>query len=106
MDALRARGYTIDQSDDVQRLLDAQGANAATFLVNDLLLRRDPRKVEVLEEYLHNVRRRLRLDEKWTRWELELHVKDFMVRHRTLPRLTAGDVEWLQDWLAAAEPLE
>ncbi|MGE3819352.1 MAG: hypothetical protein AB7I30_07950 [Isosphaeraceae bacterium] len=50
---LVVRGYVVDQSPEIRRYLDARNANAATFLENDLLLREDPRKLEVIEEYLH-----------------------------------------------------
>lgn len=103
LDRLRQRGYVIDDSDDIQALLDHQRANAATFLQRDLLLRRDPRQVEVLEEYLHNVQYRLGLYERMTIRELELHVKEFMLRHPKLLGLIDADLRWLVDWLQEAD---
>lgn len=45
LDKLRARGFTIDQSAEIQQYLDYRKANAASFLENDLLLRPEARKI-------------------------------------------------------------
>ena len=74
----------------------------ATFLQDDLLLRPDARKIEVLEEYLHNVQRRIGLTEELTPWALEIHVKRFMLRHRRLLGISDADAQWLDEWLASA----
>lgn len=102
LDKLTARGYEIDQSEEIQEYLDNRKANAATFSQKDLLLRSDVRKIEVIEEYLHNVQRRVGLTDRLSPWELEVHVKEFMVRHRALLVIADADVEWLNRWLAAA----
>ena len=99
---LEARGYLIDQSDEIQWYLDYRQANAATFLQRDLLLRPDARTVEVLEEYLHNVQRQTGLTEKMTPWELEIHVKEFMLRHRKLLHISKADAAWIENWLETA----
>jgi hypothetical protein len=70
-------------------------------MTNDLLLRPDPRKLEVLEEYLHNVQRKIGIDSKLTPHQMELHVKEFMLRHKTLLGLDADDQRWLSNWLQA-----
>ena len=92
----------IDQTADVQRYLDRRQANAATFLNDELLLRTDPRAVEVLEEYLHNVQRRIGLCDIMQPWELEIRVKEFMVRHRKMLGISETDCQWLIDWLDLA----
>ena len=102
LDKLKSRGFTIDQSADIQRYLDYRKANAATFLDKDLLLRPDPRKIEVLEEYLHNVQRKIGLTDKMTPAQLEIHVKDFMLRHRKKLGINDADAGWLQNWLEIA----
>ena len=102
LDKLKSRGFTIDQSADIQRYLDYRKANAATFLDKDLLLRPDPRKIEVLEEYLPNVQRKIGLTDKMTPAQLEIHVKDFMLRHRKKLGINDADAGWLQNWLEIA----
>ncbi|MCX8139015.1 MAG: hypothetical protein N3E46_04980 [Gemmataceae bacterium] len=91
LNKLRARGYTIDQSAEVQRYLDQRGANAATFLNKDLLLRPDARKIEALEEYLHNVQQDIGLLNKMTPAQMEIHVKEFMLRHKKMLGISDAD---------------
>lgn len=99
------RGCSDDGARDIQRYLDQRGANAATFMDGDLLLRSDPRKLEVLEEYLHNIQKKIGLtDEMWPS-QLERHVKEFMLRHKKLLGLSDADVKWLEDWLKAAKEI-
>jgi hypothetical protein len=102
LDKLRARGFTIDQTAEIQRYLDYRKVNAATFLEKDLLLLPDPRKIEVLEEYLHNVQDDIGLLEKMTPAQLEIHVKHFMVRHQKLLGISEADAHWLRNWLDKA----
>jgi hypothetical protein len=102
LDRLRSRGFTVDQSTEVQQYLDYRKANAATFLDKDLLLRPDARKIEVLEEYLHNVQRQVGLTEKMTPWEMEIHVKEFMLRHQKLLGISDADAGWLNNWFDMA----
>jgi hypothetical protein len=102
---LEARGFAVDQSDEIVRYLDSRGANAGTFLDRDLLLRPDARKLEVLEEYLHNVQNKIGLTDKLSPGAtggLEMHVKDFMLRHRSLLGINEADAAWLENWLAKA----
>ncbi len=68
-------------------------------MTRDLLLRPDPRKIEVLEEYLHNVQRQTGLTDRMNSGELEIHVKEFMLRHRLMLGISASDAAWLEDWL-------
>jgi hypothetical protein len=102
---LESRGYAIDQSDEIVRHLDRVGANASTFGTKDLLLRPDARKLEVLEEYLHNVQFKIGLQKRLSTGPtggLELHVKEFMLRHRRLLGLSDADAAWLANWLSQA----
>src|SRR5438067_8840800 len=82
LEKLKERRFSIDQSSEIQRYLNSRNANAATFLEKDLLLRPDARKIEVLEEYLHNVQRKIGVMDKMTPWQMEVHVKEFMLRHQ------------------------
>ena len=101
LDKLRARGFVVEQSEDVLQYLNFRQANAATFLNKDILLRPDPRKIEVLEEFLHNVQNKIGLTGKLTPAQLETHVKSFMIRHKDLLGITEpDDVKWLLNWLA------
>ena len=60
-------------------------------------------KSEVLEEYLHNVQRRVGLTETLTPWQMEIHVKEFMLRHRKLLGISDADGGWLKIWLDKAQ---
>lgn len=103
--SLESRGYVIDQSDEIVRHLDNVGANAGTFGTKDLLLRPDARKLEVLEEYLHNVQFKIGLQNKLSTGPtggLEIHVKEFMLRHRRMLGLNKADTAWLVNWLSNA----
>lgn len=105
LNKLRARDYTIDQNAEVQRYLDQRGANAATFLNKDLLLRPDARKIEVLEEYLHNVQKDISLLNKMTPAQMVIHVKEFMLRHKKMLGISDADAQWLKNWLDKAKGL-
>src|SRR5262249_52052903 len=100
---LEQRGFTIDQSAKIQAYLDARKANAATFMEKDLLLRSDARKIEVLEEYLHNVQKDIGLLDKITPAQMEIHVKEFMLRHRQMLGISDADAKWLSNWLDKAK---
>jgi hypothetical protein len=103
LDKLQRRGFTIDQSAEVQAYLDYRRAHAATFLEKDLLIRPDARKIEVLEEYLHNVQRDIGLTEWMTPAQMEIHVKDFMLRHQKMLMISEEDAQWLKNWLEKAK---
>ena len=100
---LEERGFSIDQSAETRRYLDSRKANAATFLEKDLLLRPDARKVEVLEEYLHNVQKDIGLMDKMTPAQLEFHVKEFMLRHQKMLGISDADAQWLKNWFDTAK---
>lgn len=105
LERLKTRGYLILQGAEVTDYLNARGANAATFGCKEILLRDDPRAVEVLEEFLHNVQVKLGMLERYSRTALERHVKEFMLRHQRLLKLGEADVQWLQEWLKKEDDL-
>jgi hypothetical protein len=60
--------------------------------------RRDARRIEVLEEFLHNVQEKLgMLDLPYPRYEIK--VKDFMIRHRRLLKISDNDAKVLRQML-------
>ena len=82
--------------DDIVRLLDSQGAEAAMFDGTNLILHRpDPSKAAMLEEFLHGTQSRLGLTTR-SGFNAESHVKDFMIRHHNLLGLSPEDVSRLQ----------
>src|SRR5262245_29489060 len=78
--------------------LDAMCANASCGgeKLDQIFLRPDPRKIELLEEFLHGTQFRAGLGRRRTAQSLEVHVKEFMIRHRRLLGLTDGDVRVLE----------
>lgn len=90
---MQRHGRILLQGPDVDRHLDRAGANASQ-IGDYILLRRDPRKIEVLEEFLHGTQRRLGL--AMSEHQLEIHVKAFMIRHRRILGIAPEDVEWLR----------
>lgn len=103
------RTLEIHQSDDVTRRLDSDGANASIICGDGfgaILLRADPKKLEVIEEFLHNVQYRLGMFNRgWSRDQIERHVKDFMLRHRRMLGFDDVDEAWLRNWLDDADKL-
>ena len=84
---------------DAERFLNMRGAEAAAFGADDILLRPNPSKAAVLEEFLHGTQQKLGIvDRLGTRGmgSAETHVKDFMIRHQRMLGLGAEDVERLQ----------
>jgi hypothetical protein len=76
-----------------------RGAEAAAFGAEDILLRPNPSKAAVLEEFLHGTQQRLGIvDRLGTRGlgSAETHVKDFMLRHQRMLGLSAEDARRLQ----------
>ena len=61
-----------------------------------IILRENPSKAASLEEFLHGTQHRLGIIERLGRDGAEYHVKDFMIRHRKLFRLSDEDVEVLR----------
>ncbi|EFO79005.1 hypothetical protein OSCT_3134 [Oscillochloris trichoides DG-6] len=94
LDAVTRKGRQIFQDSETQRLLDYFKANASSDGPS-ISLRLDPRKIEVLEEFLHGTQARLGIMDRMTVAEYERHVKGFMIRHQRLLGISDADVEWL-----------
>jgi hypothetical protein len=80
--------------------LNAIEANGSAGGVNSnhILLKPNPAKITVLEEFLHGTQCKLGLLGNGMNAVLaEIHVKDFMLRHRNMLRLTNNDVTVLED---------
>jgi hypothetical protein len=62
--------------------------------------REDPRQIELIEEVLHHVQLRIPgFEDRFPYPGEELHVKDFMIRHRAFFGITPDDVGHLQQML-------
>ena len=81
---------------DAERFLNYRGAEAAAFGEEDILVRPDPSKAALLEEFLHGTQQRLGIIDDIGRAGAETHVKDFMIRHQDMLGLSAEDVRRLQ----------
>ena len=84
-----------EDGSDALRFLNMRNAEAASFGADDILLRTNPSKAAVLEEFLHGTQNRLGIVERLGRSGAEAHVKDFMIRHQRLLGLGAEDVRRL-----------
>jgi hypothetical protein len=74
-------------------------ANCGGEEYRHILLRPKPRKIEVIEEFLHGTQFSIGLTGGLDTRELEIHVKHFMIRHRRLLALSEADVEILRQML-------
>lgn len=93
----RRRAITwADEGTDALRYLDYRRAEAAALGADDIILRRNPGKAAVLEEFLHGTQERLGIINRLGRGGAESHVKDFMIRHRRLLGLGDEDVDILR----------
>lgn len=86
---------------DELRLLDYFGAEASVSGVNNssILLRQNPSKAAVLEEFLHGTQSRIGVIERLGTsgfGSAETHVKDFMIRHQRMLGIGQEDVLILQ----------
>jgi hypothetical protein len=61
-----------------------------------IIIRENPSKAALLEEFLHGTQQRLGIIDKLGRGGAEYHVKDFMIHHKKLLGLGAEDVEILK----------
>jgi hypothetical protein len=78
------------------RYLDYKRAETAPLGAEDIILRGNPGKAAVLEDFLHGTQQRLGIIDRLGREGAEHHVKDFMIRHRRLLGLGDEDVEILR----------
>lgn len=63
-------------------------------------MRHDAIKSEILEEFLHNTQFNLKMQEKVSLQALEVHVKDFMIRHAEMLGINNKyDIELLQRYM-------
>jgi hypothetical protein len=61
-----------------------------------IILRENPSKAAVLEEFLHGTQHKLGIIDDLGRMNAEAHVKDFMIRHQKILGLSDKDVEILK----------
>ena len=90
---------------DELKMLDYFGAEASVNATEDgiangsIVLREDPSKAAVLEEFLHGTQAKLGIIDRLGASGMgsaETHVKDFMIRHQALLRLSNEDVAVLR----------
>jgi hypothetical protein len=104
LEAVGAKNRTIEiakPGSDLEKHLDSIPAEASVFITEPtapdiILLRPKPNKIAVLEEFFHGTQRRIGSLRDQERVILEVHVKDFMIRHRKLLGLSDHDVEMLE----------
>jgi hypothetical protein len=106
LDTIRAKGRIIkivQEGSEEARYLDFIGAeaNVGGESMTHILLRQNPGKAAVLEEFLHGTQYRLGIIERLGTGGAERHVKDFMIRHRKLLGLGDQDVDILRQLMEA-----
>jgi len=104
IESVAGKGRTISYArpgSDELRYLDAMRANANVGgdKLTHILLREDPRKIEVLEEFLHGTQQRAGIIDRLGADGAEVHVKEFMIRHQRLLGLSPEDVKVLQQMI-------
>jgi large repetitive protein len=102
--AVESKGRTITYAlpgSEELRYLDYMEANANVGgpSMRDILLRQNPTKVEVLEEFLHGTQNRLGIIDELGVQGAETHVKQFMLRHQRLLGICQEDASILQQML-------
>ena len=88
----------VSEGSEELRYLDAVGAeaNVGGETMSHILLRPNPSKAAVLEEFLHGTQHRLGIIERKGVAGAEWHVKDFMIRHAKMLGLSQEDVSRLK----------
>lgn len=96
----RTISYALPGSEEL-RYLDYMPANANVGgpKMTDILLRQDPTKVELLEEFLHGTQYRIGVIDRLGVQGAEIHVKEFMLRHLRLLGIPPEDAKILQQML-------
>jgi hypothetical protein len=102
--AVERHGRTItvaQPGSEEMRYLDYMGAeaNVGGAGMTHILVRANPGKAAVLEEFLHGTQARLGIIDRLGTRGAEVHVKDFMIRHRVMLGLGDEDVEALRTLL-------
>ncbi|HZD69322.1 MAG TPA: hypothetical protein VFA45_10540, partial [Actinomycetes bacterium] len=89
--------FALEGSEEL-RYLEHIGAeaNVGGETMTHILLRENPSKAAILEEFLHGTQHRLGLIDRLGVSGAETHVKDFMIRHRRLLGLGDEDVRILE----------
>jgi RHS repeat-associated protein len=95
--AARRTVQIAEAGSEEMRYLDYIGAeaNVGGPTTTNILLRPNPSKAAVLEEFLHGTQGRLGIIERLGQGGAEYHVKDFMIRHSRMLGLGAEDVRRL-----------
>lgn len=101
--AVESKGRQIEiavPNSDFARHLESVQADASVFVTigesDIILLKPNANKISVLEEFLHGTQRCIPSLEREARVILEVHVKDFMIRHKRLLGLSENDVAVLE----------
>jgi hypothetical protein len=100
IERMRSKGRSIQiagEGTDELRLLDAMSANTNVGgeLLVHILLREEPRVIEIWEEFLHGTQKKCGIIERLGVREAEIHVKNFMIRHRRLIGISDEDIRIL-----------
>ena len=106
LEQVKSKGRTIHYAlpgSDALRYMDYMRANANVGgpELTHILLRSNPRKLEVLEEFLHGTQKRIGLIDKVGVDAAERHVKEFMIRHHVLLGISPEDVRFLEQQLGS-----
>ena len=88
------------------RMLDYFGAEASVGGEDmaSIILRKNPSKAAILEEFLHGTQHNLDIIDELGRPGAEAHVKDFMIRHQKILGLGDEDVEILKPHVTQSYP--
>lgn len=108
LEAIREKGVPITfatSDEDIQHLKSVTASAVYRYFADgthEIVLPPDPAKIQVFEEYLHSVQRKLGLldNPEIPREIAEIHVKDFMIRHANMLGLNEYDtrvLQWLKD---------
>jgi hypothetical protein len=103
LDAVGARRTVqiATEGSEEMRYLDYMGANANVGGPNmtDILLRPNPTKIEVMEEFLHGTQFKAGIIDRLGLSGAEVQVKEFMLNHQRLLRLSEQDAAVLRQLL-------
>lgn len=101
----RTIAYASEGTEEL-RYLDYMNANANVGGgdCTHIILRTDARRIEVLEEFLHGTQWKAQVIQRLGFPLFEVHVKEFMLRHRRLLGLSDEEVAVLNDLLSSSRP--
>ena len=99
--AIKRQGRTVTTAQpgsEEMRYLDYMGAeaNVGGAGMTHILVRENSGRAAVLEEFLHGTQAKLGIIDRLGTQGAEVHVKDFMIRHRIMLGLTVKDVDTLR----------